>query len=42
MDDLGRLQGRNPDHLVLISQLEVYQKGGGSEEGGYVEDVEGF
>ena len=40
MDDLGRIQERNPEHFMLISQLEVCQEGGGQEEG-YLEDIEG-
>ena len=35
LDDLGRIQGRYPENFVLISQLEVCQKGG------YLEDIEG-
>ena len=27
MDDLDRLQGRYPEHFMLISQLEVFQEG---------------
>ena len=33
MDDLGRLQGRYPENLVLISQLEVCQEGGVKKAG---------
>ena len=29
-----------PENLVLISQLKVFQ-GGGVQEGGYLEDIEG-
>ena len=31
-DDLGRLQEKYTDNVVLISQLEVFQEGG--QEGG--------
>ena len=33
MNDVGRLQGRDPENFVLISQLEVCQEGGGPEGG---------
>ena len=41
IDGLGRLRGRYPENIVLISQLEVCQEGGG-QEGVYSEDIEGF
>ena len=41
MNDVFLPQGRHPENCVLISQLEVCQEGGG-QEGGYMEDVEGF
>ena len=31
MEYLGRLQGIYPENFVLISQLEVFQEGGGQE-----------
>ena len=34
-------QGRYPENFVPISLLEVCQEGGG-QEGGYLEDIEGF
>ena len=40
MNDVFMPQGRYTVNFVLISQLEVYQEGGG-QEGGYLEDVEG-
>ena len=39
-DDVFLPQGRYPENLVLICQLEVCQEEGG-QEGGYLEDVEG-
>ena len=39
MDDLGRLQGRYPENIVFISQLEVCQEVGSRR--GYLEDVGG-
>ena len=43
-----RVKGRDksliatyPENFVLISQLEEGQEGGG-QEGGYLEDIEGF
>ena len=40
MISLGKLQGRYNENVVLISQLEVGQEGGGSRRG-YLEDVGG-
>ena len=34
-------QGRYPENFMPISQLEGCQEGGG-QEGGYLEEVEGF
>ena len=38
-NDVFLPQGRYPENLVLIYQLEVCQEGG--QEAGYLEDVEG-
>ena len=40
MDDLGRLQGRYPENVMLISQIAVCQEGG-VKKGGTWEDVGG-
>ena len=40
MNDVFLPKGIYPENLVLISQLEVCQEGGGSRWG-YLEDVEG-
>ena len=41
MNDVFLPQGRYPENFVLISQLEEGQEGGGCQEGGYLEDIEG-
>ena len=40
MNDVFFTPGRYPENFVLISQLEVFQEGGG-QEGGFLEDVGG-
>ena len=40
MNDVFLPQGRYPENFVLISQLEVCQKGG-VKKGVYLEDIEG-
>ena len=40
MNDVFLPQGRYPENIVLISQLEVCQEGG-VKKGGYLEDIEG-
>ena len=40
INDVLLPKGRYPENFVLISQLEVCQKGGGQERG-YLEDVQG-
>ena len=41
MNDGFLPQRRYPENFVLISQSEVCQEGGGGQEGGYLEDIEG-
>ena len=41
INDVFYPQGRYPENLVLISQLEVCQEGRGVKNGGYLEDIEG-
>ena len=41
MNDVFSHQGRYLENFVLISQLEVCQEGGGGQEGGGLNDVEG-
>ena len=41
MNDVFLSEGRYPKNFMLISQLEVWQEGGGGSRRGYLEDIEG-
>ena len=41
MSDVFLPHGRYPENFVLISQLEGGREGGGGQEVGYLENVEG-
>ena len=41
MNDVFISQGRYPVNFVLTSQLQEGKEGGGGQEEGYLEDVEG-